>query len=56
VVAALFLAQSAGDGSELEQVAFLLDLDLLGGDLLVATACGKAKMRPDDGDGDQDGK
>jgi hypothetical protein len=38
VVAALFFAQPAGDGSDLEQLAFLLDLDLLGGDLLVAAA------------------
>src|ERR1700746_3818028 len=40
VVAAFFLAQSAGDGGDLEQFAFLLDLDLLGGDLLVSAARG----------------
>jgi hypothetical protein len=40
VVAALFFAQSPGDCGNLEQFAFLLDLDLLGGDLLVAAARG----------------
>src|ERR1700731_1945839 len=40
VVAALFLAQPPGDGGDLEQFAFLLDLDLLGGDLLVSAARG----------------
>src|SRR5437588_7090931 len=38
VEAALFLAQSSGDGGDLEQFAFLLDLDLLGGDLLISAA------------------
>jgi hypothetical protein len=40
VEAALVFAQAPGDGGDLKQFAFLLDLDLLGGDLLVAATRG----------------
>src|SRR5580704_3440584 len=46
VVAAFCFAQSAGDGGDLEQVALLLDLYLLGGDLLVAVACVMIRRPP----------
>jgi hypothetical protein len=40
VVAAFLDRQPAGNGGDLEQVTFLLDLDLLGGDLLDSLAEG----------------
>jgi len=46
VVAAFLDRQAAGDGGDLEQVAFLPDLDLLGGDHLASLAEGLPARPP----------
>jgi hypothetical protein len=46
VVAALLHRQAAGDGGDLEQVAFLLDLNLLGGNHLGLIAEGLPARPP----------